>query len=173
MEHKHNCCCGNHDNTEHQHDCAGHEHTDHTHSHDCGCEHHVNSIDELSQNETNFLHELLRRKHLPIASFITKSSTNGHFELAALKPVFIRSLGDTMDEVKEAGGFLELLENKGLITLDYDIPLDGYSYDEYKNCDLFSFYCNTVKESGQSFDLPTLECGSMALTENAMTLLQK
>ena len=74
-----------------------------------------------------------------------------------------------MAMVKEAGAFLKKLEDMGLITLDYDIPLNGYAYQEYKDSALFEYFCATLKEGagrpGFLGDTPVLELGSMALTE--------
>lgn len=146
----HNCC-------DHSHD---HSH-DHQHSHTCNA--------ELTQNERDFLHQLSHTKYLPLASFITKSTKTHSFEIIALQPVFIRSLGDTMADVRECGEFLEILAQKGKITLDYDIPLDGYAYDEYKNCSLYAEYCQLVAEGSKNEnflgDIPSLQFGSIAIVE--------
>lgn len=74
-----------------------------------------------------------------------------------------------MKTVKEAGTFLQKLEDLGLITLDYDMPLKGYSYEEYKTSTLYEYFRATVAEgaSRPNFlgDTPVLELGSIALTE--------
>ncbi len=87
----------------------------------------------------------------------------------ALDPVYISAPEDSMDRVKEIGAELIALEEGGLITLDYDAPLKGYPYEEYKSSDLFALFVQTVKEAAalpeHSYDVPVLELGSMALTE--------
>lgn len=67
-----------------------------------------------------------------MARFNITNSQEPDFICTALAPVFIRDIADDMTAVKEAGAFLERLENLGLITLNYDIPLNGYAYTEYK-----------------------------------------
>ena len=74
-----------------------------------------------------------------------------------------------MKTVKEVGAFLQGLEDIGLVTLDYDIPLNGYGYEEYKTSALYEYFCATVAEGASKPDflgnIPVLELGSIALTE--------
>lgn len=157
--HEHDCCCGHHHDHEHNH-------------HDC-CSNHEKPIKNdanLTQNESDFIHYLSQAKYLPLASFVTKSSKTAHFEMLALSPIFIRSISDTLEDVRESGEFLLNLEKKGYITLDYDIPLDGYAYDEYKNCKLFEEYQQIVAEGAKNEhflgDIATIEFGSIAIAED-------
>lgn len=57
----------------------------------------------------------------------------------------------------------------GLLTMDYDILLRGYGYEEYKDSALYAYFCKTVSEGagkpGFLGDTPMLDLGSMALTE--------
>ena len=74
-----------------------------------------------------------------------------------------------METVKEIGTVLSELEEKGLISLDYDIPLQDYDYTLHTKSALFSFFKETVNEGKNRpsflFDTAEIELGSIALTE--------
>jgi hypothetical protein len=95
----------------------------------------------------------------------------------ALEPVYIADPSEDIDAVKENGELFSSLEDLGLITLDYDLPLTGYPYQEYKESALYTHFLQTVKEAGEQpgflFDTPLLELGSMALTEEGRAALAK
>lgn len=142
----------------------------------CGCGHnhtHTQPANatpsEVTENQKNFLHELGHHHFLPVARFSVRDSREEGFTMTALAPVFIRCATDDMATVKEAGAFLQALEDMGLLTLDYDFPLDKYGYAEYKESTLYQYFCATVAEGaakpGFLGDTPLLELGSMALTE--------
>lgn len=142
----------------------------------CGCGHdHSPSApsplppDGATENQKDFLHQLRHHHYLPVARFTLADSREPDFISTALAPVFLRRISDDMATVKEAGAFLQRLEAMGLITLDYDIPLDGYGYEEYKDSELYAYFCRTVAEGagrpGFLGDTPQLDLGSMALTE--------
>ena len=152
MSHDKHCNCG--------HDHEHHDHTD-------AC---INAEPvEATENQKAFLHQLSHNRYLPVARFTLEDSREGDFVSTALAPVFLRSAADDMDRVKEAGAFLQKLEDTGFITLDYDIPLNGYDYEEYKTSELYKYFCATVAEgaSRPNFlgNTPVLELGSMALTK--------
>lgn len=147
----------------------------HEHHEPCGCgcghhhEHHHHSgelLGELTQAQAAFLHELEHHHFLPVARFVVESSQEGDFSSVALAPVFLRSPEETMEWVKETGAMLLELEQRGWITLDYDYPLEGYSYAEYKQSELYTYFCSTVEEAkgrpGFLGDTPVLELGSIA-----------
>lgn len=143
----------------------------------CGCDHdhhsHTSkppvSPDQVTENQKDFLHQLGHRHYLPVARFTVMNSREPDFISTALAPVFIHNVADDMAMVKEVGAFLKRLEDLELITLDYDIPLDGYAYTEYKESALYQYFCKTVAEgagkSGFLGDTPVLDLGSMALTQ--------
>lgn len=174
MSNSHTCSCG-HDHS--------HEH-EHAHDHSCGCGCHGSSASatpkaadtRLSANQIHFLQHLYHYKALPVAQYIMKSSQNSEFEVVALSPVFIRDPHDSMDLIKEAGRFLLTLEDKGMLTLDYDYELSGYAYEEYSCSDSFQYFCTTVEEGrkieGNFGDTAHLERGSMALTPVAEAFIK-
>ena len=144
----------------------------------CGCGHDHTHIPpsapasgpaEVTDSQKDFLHELAHRRFLPLARFTVEDSREKDFISTAMAPVFIRSVSDGMDAVKEAGAFLQRLADMGLVTLDYDLPLQGYGYEEYKQSSLYAYFRATVAEGaakpGFLGDTPVLELGSIALTE--------
>ena len=174
-QHDEHCACGEH---HHEETCAcgnhHHDHTGHHHEHGehCGCGHtHVPipTPDGLTSLQVDFLMELRQRQCLPVACFSFAKSDDASRYGVALAPVFLSNPGDTMAQVKQLGNELAQLEDMGLITLDYDIPLQQYAYAEYHTSDLYAYFVRTVQEAAQkpdaTFDTPTLELGSMALTD--------
>ncbi len=152
MTHDEHCECG----------CScGHEHSHQTDSH-------AEPV-EVTENQKDFLHGLSHTHYLPVARFTVTDSREDDFACTALAPVFIRSVSDDLNTVKEAGAFLQKLEDLGLISLDYDMPLKGYDYEEYKTSEIYEYFRATVIEgaSKPNFlgDTPELELGSIALTE--------
>ncbi len=154
--HGHHCSCSHDHNNGNEHKCCG------KHKKKVG-------LSELSKAEQQFLEHLSLHRFLPVAQFVLKSSKESEFESVALSPVFITELSDSMEQVKNFGNRLKKLEQQGFITLDYDIPIDGYSYSEYYNSQLFEFFKSTVEEGrGQDRflgDIATLQAGSIALVE--------
>ena len=152
MPHDEHCGCG-----------CGH---DHAHSHQTG---NPTVPIEATENQKDFLHQLAHRHYLPVARFSLKDSREDDFVATALAPVYISAIDDDMPTVKGAGTFLQSLEDMGLITLDYDIPINKYAYDVYKESALYAYFCETVAEGAlnPSFlgDTPVLELGSISLTD--------
>ncbi|MHC1723644.1 MAG: hypothetical protein AB9836_10620 [Aminipila sp.] len=122
----------------------------------------------LNKEELKILLELKEFNYLPISEFVMSSSENDHISFSGLAPVYIRDLKDTMEVVKEIGTVLKGLEAKGLISLDYDIPLQGYDYTMHTESELYKFFIQTVKDGtgkpGFLCDRAEIELGSAALT---------
>lgn len=152
MPHDEHCGCG-----------CGHKHA---HPHQTGD---PTVPIEVTENQKDFLHQLAHRHYLPVARFSLKDSREDDFVSTALAPVYISAIEDDMATVKGAGAFLQMLEDIGLITLDYDIPMNKYAYEEYKESALYAYFCATVAEGalkpGFLGDTPVLELGSMTLTD--------
>jgi hypothetical protein len=146
---------------EHEGCCCNHESFSHTENH--------NAPIEVTESQKEFLHTLSHSHYLPVARFTVKDSREESFASTALAPVYICSADDDMKVVKETGVFLQTLEDMGFITLDYDIPLNGFDYNEYKTSELYKYFCETVAEGASKSDFlgntPELELGSIALTE--------
>lgn len=159
MNHTHNgSCCHNSSDKNHEnvHACGG-----------CQCGHHPTEI-QLSENEISFLNQLAQTPFLPLARFVLKSTKSSHFESVALAPVYINNRTDSMEMVKHMATVLKNLENMGLITLDYEEPLENGDYSDYTNSALYAYFQATVEQAKNQdsflFDIPSLELGSIALT---------
>ncbi len=173
-KHSHGCGCGSHSHHhDHHHNCGCHSHG----IHEKGCCKHKNvTIEDLSETELVFLRQLLESRLLPVVRFIVTSSKEHDFKNVALSPVFIVDVKDSMEQIKSIGKQLKNLEDLGLITLDYDIPLEGYAYKEFLDSEIYAYFNETVKEARgkDNFlgDIPTIECGSIAPTEQCEKLLE-
>ncbi len=167
--HSHGCGCGGHSHNHEHHAC--HSHTAH---YKCCGKHKKENIEVITETELHFLKHLLEYKFLPVARFILKSSKEHSFQNTALSPVFIIDIKDSMKDVKNVGKKLIKLEDLGLITIDYDIPLKGYAYSEYTDSDIYEYFKQTVNEvkgkEGFLGDTPTMECGSIAPTQKCIEL---
>jgi hypothetical protein len=159
---------------DHEH-CGCHEAHEggHEHEHgDGGCECCSGSCGDgviyITEDEHAFLKALAQRSFLPLARFMMTSSKSEDLESVALAPVFMTDPGDAMETVKKIGRTLTDMEEKGLITLDYDIPIQDEPYAVYKESGLFKDFCDVVGEGKKNdaflFDQPVLETGSIALT---------
>jgi hypothetical protein len=168
--HDHDGSCEEHDNQHEENDgcgcgsdgCAG------------GCEGGCNGggceggVIYITEEEKDFLERLGRLAFMPLARFIMRSSKSEHMESVGLEPVYLQDKNDSMETVKQIGAVLRSLEDKYLISLDYDMPLLNYNYSIYEESELYQLFCRTVrdgaKQGGFLFDLAELERGSMALT---------
>ncbi len=165
---------------EHHHGCAcGHEHHHHEHGCSCGCghEHHHDPrpISEqarevvVSGNELAILQTVQAVGCLPVARFIATKSDEEEVVIDCLSPVYLYGEDDTMEEVKAIGSVLRGLEEKGLMTLDYDMPIVDFDYSMYENSALYAYFVKTIHEAkgreGFLCDTPELELGSMAVTD--------
>lgn len=173
-QHSEHCNCGEH---QHGHPPAAdhHEHDEH-----CGCGHAhapIPTPDGLSPMQVDFLMALRQRQCLPVACFTLSKTDDDTRHGVALAPVYLSSADDSMEQVKQLGRELSQLEEMDLLTLDYDIPLQNYPYDEYKNSALYAYFEQTVAESAKrpeaTFDTPGLDLGSMALTESGDEMTDK
>ena len=148
----------------------------HCHDHACHCHQDAN-ISELSESELHFLHHMVSHHFFPLTQFILKSDKEKEFEIISLSPVYIADKKETLSQIKATGKRLLELENKGFITLDFEMPLTNYAYEEYYQSDAFAHFKQTVEEAKRmpNFlgNIATLELGSMAPTEKTIQLLSK
>ena len=155
-----------HDHDEHCGCGCGHDHNhDHNHAHN----HAHRPGGPLTEAQEAFLHELAHHHFLPVARFLVESTAEDDFSSVALAPVYLRGPEETMEWVKETGAMLRELEERGYLTLDYDYPLEGYPYTEYRESALYAYFCKTIEEGrgrpGFLGDTPVLELGSIAPAE--------
>lgn len=148
------CSCG----------CHGHHHNQEGTS---GC--HAGEPLTISQEELSFLKELKQYLYLPVCCFTVYSTKEAHARFTALAPVYLETAEDDMEKVRTRGKVLSGLEKKGLISLDYDIPLDGFDYSMYTESELYRFFMDTVREGmvrpEHLCDAGEIELGSLAITE--------
>ena len=181
------CGCGGHEGRHHHsHDCGcgDHAHEAHRHGPGCGCEGHEHGEGEdgpdyengLSIAENNVLMALLDRGGLPVARFALTSSKEPEAYAVAMGPVYVADPEDSLETIREYGALFSEMEHKGLIELDYDFPLPGYAYQEYRASQAFHHFAETAaeaKERGFTFDTPRLELGGIALTERGRKVVDK
>lgn len=155
------------------------QHQSHSCASDCSCHSHSSDSGRgpaqaqepvtISSEEKSVLLELTQSSQLPVSRFVMSSSTEKEARFVSLAPVVIKDLDDSMESVKEKGAVLSKLAKKGLISLDYDTPMQGYDYTLHTNSALFAYFTETVNEAKKkpSFlcDTAEIEFGSMALTE--------
>jgi hypothetical protein len=146
-------------------DCCNHSHTSNL---DGDSAHSLESL-KINSEEIAFLKDLVQCIYLPVSRFIMSSSIEKEARIVSLAPVFIIGIDDSMETVKEIKKVLSELEKKGLISLDYDIPLEDYDYTQYTKSALFGYFKETVNEGKKNpsflFDTAEIELGSIALTE--------
>ena len=170
-------CCGGHDREEHG-CCGGHDHKEHSccggHDHEehgccCGRDHEEHETIALTQAEVELLSNLAQVSYLPLTQLLLKSTKSDHLEAVALTPVYLEEAQESMEEVKETGAMLRELEEYGLISLDFDLELQGYDYRMYRESAVFALLQQTVEEGKRRedflYDLAEVQCGSMALTD--------
>ena len=87
-----------------------------------------------------------------------------------MAPVYLSCEYETMESVRKTGQVLRSMENKGLITLDYDKTLINGDYSIYKNPALLKELCQSAADSSSPCT-PELEFGSIALTPLGMDVL--
>lgn len=132
----------------------------------CPC--HTRQAIELTAPEHAFLMDLAQIPFLPLARFILASTRSDHARSVALAPVYLTEETETLERVRETGAVLLALQEKGLVSLDYDMPLQGCGYAVYRNSSVYRLFTECVAEGshrpGFLFDQAELELGSIALT---------
>lgn len=154
----HGCCCqGKSSENQNKHNCCNE-----------GRKSYQKEI-LLTEQEAEFLMQLAQTPFLPLARFVLKSSKSSHLESVALAPVYLNNKTDSMESVKNTADVLKSLAGKGLITLDYEVPLQNGNYTAYSDSLLYAYFIETVSEGsnrdGFLFDIAALELGSIALTQ--------
>jgi hypothetical protein len=122
----------------------------------------------VTDEEKAFLSQLSQIPFLPLARFVLQSSQSDDAVSVALAPVYLYCRDDTPDTVRNSGEILQTLEDKYLVTLDYDLPLENGDYSMYEESRVYRDFCAAVKDGvsqdGVTYDTPVLQRGSLALT---------
>lgn len=189
-EHEGGCCGGhNHEHKQGGCGCGGHDHGhSHEHGEGCGCgghdhghdHEHTHSHDltpvELTTEQREFLAELWEQGMLPVARYVAINSTNDDVAIVMLEPVFMRSVDDSMETVKEIGEFLVELEDLGLIAIMHGYKIQNYAYLEYTNASLYQFFCETVEQAknlpNSITDTAAIEFGHIGITDKGQISLE-
>ncbi len=159
---EHGCggCCGGHDKGESHHGCGG-----------CGggCGGNADPLQvHITPEEEKILEKLAQCPFLPVAQFLLKSSQSDHLTNLALSPVYLETGKETLPQIKEIGQILLDLEEKDLISLDFNSPLEGSDPRLFQDSDAYHLLEKTVEEGKATgeflFDAPEIEFGSLCLT---------
>ena len=130
--------------------------------------HHDGGGMTLTQFDLTVLKELLKYSRLPISRFVMCGSHTDEARFTALAPVYIAGQTDSMETVKSFGEQLKSMEERKLISPDYDHALRDCDYAVHRDSDLFRFFESAVKEgagkAGYLCDTAELECGSVSMT---------
>lgn len=136
----------------------------------------MKKTDRLTAREANFLMNFGHIDYLPLARFCTGSTKSGDANSVALDNVFLKTGSETIPEINLTADTLESLESRGIISLDYDIPLANFDYALFENSDAFALLVRTVEEGrtreGYLFDRAYVEKGSIAPTKKGRKILR-
>lgn len=120
----------------------------------------------ISTEEEEMLQHFAQCPFLPIAQFRLHPSGEG--EIMTLEPVFLLTGKETLDIIKERGQTLLLLEEKGILSLDYEQALQEDDYRFFRESVAFRLLVQTVSEGRETgsflYELPTVTLGSIGLT---------
>lgn len=149
------------------HHCCGHNHDKQKHNFGCCSGQEPHAI-ELTDREHKILLNLIKTSPLPLSKFLLTSTKSNHLESVALASVHIIDRMESVEEIRERGEILSSLEDKGLIILDYEHPLENFDYGFYSNSAAYQQLEELVYEGGKKegflFDNIRLETGSITLT---------
>lgn len=166
-----------------EHHCDGHHcnhHDDHHNNHehhccDADCQH--SHTIEFTKQEYDFLLNFNQHAYLPLAQFAMSSTKSSHLQSIALSPVYLTDGTESVMQVREFGEMLLDLEDAGVITLDFDQPIENYGYELYKNSIAFHALKELIQEGSQRqdflFDQALVEMGRMALTEVGQQVIEQ
>lgn len=122
----------------------------------------------ISPEEEQFLQKLAQCPFLPVAQFLLQSSQSDHLNNMALSPVFLETGTESLDEIHQLKNVLLALEDRNIISLDFDAPLQGTDEALFYNSTSFALLNQTVEEGkgqeGFLFDSTNIEFGSVCLT---------
>lgn len=122
----------------------------------------------LTPEEAEFMEKLGQTPYLPLAEFFLTSSKEEELSNTVLAPVYLETGEESLQEIRALGKVLKSLEEKDLITLDYDQPLKHYDPALFLDSEAFRMLEETVEQgqelTGALFDTANLGIGSISLT---------
>ncbi|MDO4542877.1 MAG: hypothetical protein Q4C00_08650 [Bacillota bacterium] len=135
----------------------------------------IPEIPELSREAKAFIGRLQQYHFLAAAGFIMAKKDESDVRFTALAPVYLEDGYEDMATVKANALALKELEEKNIITIDYDIPLRGFDYEVYAASRVYKELKEAVAEGSQRpgflCNTTEIEKGSVALTPYGAELL--
>ncbi|MCD8144150.1 MAG: hypothetical protein LUD79_02225 [Oscillospiraceae bacterium] len=129
-----------------------------------GCSAHLPA---LNPAERELLHQLSSVLYLPMAQFLLLPKGGAYEDgTLILSPVLLETEADTLETVMERAEALVSLARKGLISLDFDLPLSNCTYEVYYRSDLFREF--SARYGHVAEERPVLRRGSVAVTERGL-----
>lgn len=132
-----------------------------------GCSARANA--RLDLGEMVLMYELMQTPFLPVCRII---AVRGGERKEALSPVYFNDPKTTLSEIEEIGRALTGMAERGLITIDYDIPLQSCDYNEYKTSDILQNFIEIMGEKAEGVEKVELDMGSMALTNFGRAVIE-
>lgn len=144
----------------------------------CGvCKHcHCKRHQGLKERELAFLLCLRQIPFLPVCAFAMGDGVNDQSDRIVFAPFYLLEPSESFERLIETGLLLQGLADKGFISLNYQLPLQGYDYLDYWQSNAYKTYCEAVlsgKENGALCSTPKLYCGSLALTMLGAALMDE
>lgn len=123
----------------------------------------------LSEEEQHFMDLLAQRAFLPVARFLLENPDNPALSFVMSAPVYLETEQDTPQDLSRAGAALLSLQRRRYVTLDYNVPLQGFDYSPWERS---QYYQNFAFSSTSEDAVPVLEPGSVALTVQGQEALE-
>lgn len=123
----------------------------------------------LSPEERHLMDLLAQRAFLPVARFLLENPDNSALSFVMSAPVYLETEQDTPQDLSRAGTALLSLQKRQYVTLDYNVPLQGFDYSAWERS---QYYQNFAFSSTSEDGVPVLEPGSVALTLQGQEALE-
>lgn len=127
---------------------------------------------QLNRREEALMDELTAVLYLPICRFVLVPK-GGDWEdgTVILSPVLLNDEHDTLEAVMDRADTLVSLALKGLLTLDFDIPLTNCTYEVFYRSDLFREFTLRFRDAPEG--RPLLQRGSAAVSQAGLDVSGK
>lgn len=131
---------------------------------------------ELTTDEKTLLTKIAQSQRFPIVRLELRKSGETSFISTALNHVYLETTADTMEQVKKRSGIFQMLEDKGLIHIDYKVFVTVKSdYIVYDHSDIFALLEQLVEQGKQRpeflFDIPYIKRGKIVLTDQGKQII--
>ncbi len=120
----------------------------------------------LSWEEEAFLEQLAQCPFLPIAEFLLASQNQG--SSLSISPVFLETGTETLEQIKHTAGIILDLEEKEILSLDYEEALSGMDESLFRQSQAFRLLTLTVEQGKDQAEFhyhpPEIRFGSLSLS---------